>query len=202
MKAFKTISSIAVPFPQANVDTDLIVPSRYLKTLKTTGIGEGLLYTLRFNDDGTVNKHSVFNLPQYKNSKILLTGPNFGCGSSREHAVWALKEAGFKVLIGTGFADIFASNCYKNGILTIDVSSTLVNCLIKEAEKGQIITVNLEEQKIILEDGKKFHFDISEPRRDYLLQGLDEISLTLELMDQIKSYQSMRKKQLPWQNFG
>lgn len=202
MKAFKTISSIAVPFPQANVDTDLIVPSRYLKTLKTTGISEGLLYTLRFNEDGSVIKDSVFNQPQYKDSKIMITGPNFGCGSSREHAVWALKEAGFKVLIGTGFADIFASNCYKNGILTINVSSILVDRFLKEAEKGQIISVNLEEQNIILEDGEKIHFDISEPRRDYLLQGLDEISLTLESMDQIKSYQAARKELLPWQNYG
>ncbi|MCK5424821.1 MAG: 3-isopropylmalate dehydratase small subunit [Emcibacter sp.] len=202
METFKTVSGIAIPFPLANVDTDLIVPSRYLKTIKTTGIGEGALYTLRFKEDGSLIKESIFNQPQYKGCSIMLTGPNFGCGSSREHAVWALKEVGFRVLIGTSYADIFASNCYKNGILTITAAEDIVTCLMKEAERGRNFAVNLEEQTIVIENGATFSFDITAARKGYLLQGLDEISLTLKSVDQIKSYQVARGKQLPWQSFG
>lgn len=201
MDAFKNHSGIAIPFPLANVDTDLIVPSRYLKTIKTTGIGEGALYTMRFNEDGSLIKDSIFNQPQYKDSSIMLTGPNFGCGSSREHAVWALKEIGFRVLIGTSYADIFASNCYKNGILTITVAEDIVSSLMKKAEAGNKLSVDLEAQTITIEGGATFSFDIPAARKDYLLQGLDEISLTLQSADQIKSYQAARSKQLPWQNF-
>lgn len=202
MEVFKAVTGIATPFPQANVDTDLIVPSRYLKTIKTTGIGEGALYTLRFHDDGTPIKEAVFNQPLYVGSNILLTGPNFGCGSSREHAVWALKEVGYKVLIGTGFADIFASNCYKNGILTITIGQEVVEKLMAEARGGIEITVDLEAQTITTKEGREVSFDISPARKDYLLQGLDEISLTLRSVDKIKAYQAARQQQLPWQSFA
>ncbi len=201
MEPFKNVSSIATPFQQANVDTDLIVPSRYLKTIKTTGIGEGLLYTLRFHEDGSPIKSSVFHQPLYANSAILLTGPNFGCGSSREHAVWALREAGYKVLIGTSFADIFASNCYKNGILTVTLPEDLVNELMCAAVAGLEMAVNLEKQEITTDEGRVISFDIPLARKDYLLQGLDEISLTLQSVDNIKAYQEERLQHLPWQSF-
>jgi len=185
MDKFKKIKSIATPFDKVNVDTDQIVPKQFLKLIQKTGFGKFLFYNWRFDSDEKPNSDFILNDPKYKNSKILITKDNFGCGSSREHAVWALQDYGFSVIIATSFADIFFSNCFKNGLLPITLNSKIVEKLLKTQTE---IEVDLENQ-IIKTDSELIPFQIDEYKKKNLLNGLDEIALTLKYQDKILEYE-------------
>ena len=200
MEKFKNITAVAAPLPEVNVDTDKIIPKQYLKTIERTGLGKGLFSELRYNDDGTENKDFVLNKSQYRNAKILVAGDNFGCGSSREHAPWALLDYGIKVVISTSFADIFYNNCFKNGMLPIVLDEKEVSLLMEETERGSnaTLTVDLESQEITTSDGNKINFKIDKFLKHCLLNGLDDIALTLEKNSEIASYEDKIKSQRPW----
>lgn len=185
MKIFKTIKSIATPLDKINVDTDQIIPKQFLKLVQRTGFGQYLFYDWRFEKDGKPRTDFILNDPKYKNSKILLTRDNFGCGSSREHAAWALLDYGFAVIIATSFADIFYDNCFKNGILPIKVDGEKLEMLFKSDSE---LEVNLEAQTIKA-DGTTVPFDIEQHRKKTLLEGLDEIAITLQYEDRISQYE-------------
>ena len=200
MEKFKNITAVAAPLPEVNVDTDKIIPKQYLKTIERTGLGKGLFSELRYNDDGTENEDFVLNKSQYRNAKILVAGDNFGCGSSREHAPWALLDYGIKVVISTSFADIFYNNCFKNGMLPIVLDEKEVSLLMEETERGSnaTLTVDLESQDITTSDGNKINFKIDKFLKHCLLNGLDDIALTLEKNSEIGSYENKIKSQRPW----
>ncbi|MEC7270323.1 MAG: 3-isopropylmalate dehydratase small subunit [Pseudomonadota bacterium] len=200
MEKFKNITAVAAPLPEVNVDTDKIIPKQYLKTIERTGLGRGLFSELRYNDDGTENEDFVLNKSQYRNAKILVAGDNFGCGSSREHAPWALLDYGIKVVISTSFADIFYNNCFKNGMLPIVLDEKEVSLLMEETERGSnaTLTVDLESQDITTSDGNKINFTIDKFLKHCLLNGLDDIALTLEKNSEIGSYEDKIKSQRPW----
>ena len=200
MEKFKNITAVAAPLPEVNVDTDKIIPKQYLKTIERTGLGKGLFSELRYNDDGTENKDFVLNKSQYRNAKILVAGDNFGCGSSREHAPWALLDYGIKVVISTSFADIFYNNCFKNGMLPIVLDEKEVTLLMEETERGSnaTLTVDLESQEVTTSDGNKINFKIDKFLKHCLLNGLDDIALTLEKNSEIGSYEDKIKSQRPW----
>ena len=162
MDKFKNLTAVAASLPEINIDTDKIIPKQYLKTIERTGLGKGLFSELRYNEDGTENENFVLNKPQYKNAKILVAGDNFGCGSSREHAPWALLDYGIKVVVSTSFADIFYNNCFKNGMLPIVLDEKEVTLLMEETERGSnaMLSIDLESQEIITSDGKKINFKI------------------------------------------
>lgn len=185
MDKFKKIKSIVTPFDKVNVDTDQIVPKQFLKLIQKTGFGKFLFYNWRFDSDEKPNSSFILNDPKYKNSKILITQDNFGCGSSREHAVWALQDYGFSVIIAPSFADIFFSNCFKNGLLAIILNSKIVEKLLKIQTE---IEVDLENQ-IIKTDTEIIPFQIDEYKKKNLLNGLDEIALTLKYQDKISEYE-------------
>jgi len=185
MDKFKKIKSIVTPFDKVNVDTDQIVPKQFLKLIQKTGFGKFLFYNWRFDSDEKPNSSFILNDPKYKNSKILITQDNFGCGSSREHAVWALQDYGFSVIIAPSFADIFFSNCFKNGLLAIILNSKVVEKLLKIQTE---IEVDLENQ-IINTDTEIIPFQIDEYKKKNLLNGLDEIALTLKYQDKILEYE-------------
>jgi len=185
MAPFKKIKSIATPFDKVNVDTDQIVPKQFLKLIHKTGFGKFLFYNWRFDNNGKPISDFILNDPKYKNSKILITRDNFGCGSSREHAVWALKDYGFFVIIAPSFADIFYSNCFKNGLLPIKLEPKIVDDLI---QTGTEIEVDLEAQKIKTQT-KTISFEIDDHRKQILLKGLDDIAMTLEYEDKISNYE-------------
>lgn len=185
MDKFKKIKSIVTPFDKVNVDTDQIVPKQFLKLIQKTGFGKFLFYNWRFDSDEKPNSSFILNDPKYKNSKILITQDNFGCGSSREHAVWALQDYGFSVIISPSFADIFFSNCFKNGLLAIILNSKIVEKLLKIQTE---IEVDLENQ-IIKTDTEIIPFQIDEYKKKNLLNGLDEIALTLKYQDKILEYE-------------
>ncbi|MGI0009170.1 MAG: 3-isopropylmalate dehydratase small subunit [Nitrosopumilaceae archaeon] len=185
MEPFKTIKSIATPLDKVNVDTDQIIPKQFLKLVKKTGFGQYLFYDWRFSTDGTPKEDFVLNNPKYHDSKILLTGDNFGCGSSREHAVWGLLDYGFVVVIAPSFADIFYNNCFKNGILPIKLDRKKIESLFKTNSK---IEVNLENQIIIIPN-ETISFDIESHRKKTLLEGLDDIAITLQYEDKISQYE-------------
>jgi len=185
MDRFKKIKSIVTPFDKVNVDTDQIVPKQFLKLIHKTGFGKFLFYNWRFDSDEKPNSSFILNDPKYKNSKILITQDNFGCGSSREHAVWALQDYGFSVIIAPSFADIFFSNCFKNGLLAIILNSKIVEKLLKIQTE---IEVDLENQ-IIKTDTEIIPFQIDEYKKKNLLNGLDEIALTLKYQDKILEYE-------------
>ena len=185
MEPFRTIRSIATPLDKINVDTDQIVPKQFLKLIQKTGFGKHLFFDWRFEKDGKPRRDFVLNDPQYRNSRILLTGDNFGCGSSREHAVWALQDYGFGVIISTSFADIFYSNCLKNGVLPIKVRQQTLQKLFETKSE---IEVDLENQLIKLED-TKIPFEIENHWKKILLQGLDDIAITLKHEDKISKYE-------------
>lgn len=185
MDKFKTIKSIPTPFDKVNVDTDQIVPKQFLKLIQKTGFGKFLFYNWRFNSDEKPNSDFILNDPKYKNSKILITKDNFGCGSSREHAVWALQDYGFTIIIAPSFADIFFSNCFKNGLLPIILDSKIVEKLLEIQTE---IEVDLENQ-IIKTDSEIIPFQIDEYKKKNLLNGLDEIALTLKSQDKILEYE-------------
>ncbi len=200
MEKFVKLTGVAAPLPVVNVDTDMIIPKDYLKTIKRTGLGKGLFAEARYNQDGTENPDFVLNQPAYRNARILVAGDNFGCGSSREHAPWALADFGIRCVISTSFADIFYNNCFKNGILPIIVSQAELDKLMDDAERGSnaVVTVDLENQEITGPDGGSVKFSIDAFRRHCLLNGLDDISLTLEKADSIASYEDKLAAERPW----
>ena len=200
MEKFTKLSGVAAPFIRINVDTDLIIPAEYLKTIRRTGLGKHLFSYIRYNDDGSQKKEFILNKAHYKKSIILITGKNFGCGSSREHAVWALKDFGIKCLIGAEFADIFYNNCFKNGILPIILNQSYINRIIKKisSEKTSMLTVDLKKQIIIMDQNEVLKFKVDSYRKKCLLEGLDDISLTLNKDTLISKYEFNLKKKLPW----
>jgi 3-isopropylmalate/(R)-2-methylmalate dehydratase small subunit len=199
MQKFTTLTGVAAPLPIVNVDTDMIIPKQFLKTIKRTGLGKGLFAELRYREDGAENPDFVLNRPAYRNAKILVAGDNFGCGSSREHAPWALLDFGIRCVIATSFADIFFNNCFKNGILPIVVSPEDLSKLLDDAERGAnaTLTVDLEKQEIYGPDGGTLAFDVEPFRKHCLLNGLDDIGLTMEKAPSIEAYER-KLAERPW----
>ena len=198
MEKFITIKGIAAPLPMINVDTDMIIPKQFLKTIKRSGLGKNLFHELRFDMQGNIKNDFVLNWDPYKKATILIAGDNFGCGSSREHAPWSLLDFGFKCIIAPSFADIFYNNCFKNGILPIRLDQEKVNILMTEAKNKNQLTINLDEQKIILADENVIEFDIDPFRKKCLIEGLDDIGLTLQKKDKISKYEESIKSSHPW----
>ncbi len=200
MEKFEKLTSVAAPLPIANVDTDMIIPARYLKTIKRTGLGEGLFANMRFQEDGSDNEEFVLNQQAYKDARILVAGNNFGCGSSREHAPWALMDYGIKCVISTDFADIFYNNSFKNGMLLIKVGPEELDMLMDDAGRGAnaTVTVDLEAQEITGPDGGVIKFEIDAFKKHCLLNGLDDIGLTMEKEDKIASFEESHKAAQPW----
>jgi 3-isopropylmalate/(R)-2-methylmalate dehydratase small subunit len=203
------MTALVAPMDRANVDTDAIIPKQFLKSIKRTGFGPNLFDEWRYEDVGQpdsdnsnrpLRKDFVLNQPRYQGAKVLLARENFGCGSSREHAPWALKDYGFDVVIAPSFADIFFNNCFKNGIMPLVLDERIVDGLFQEvfAQEGYELTVDLESQKIIKPSGEEIPFEIDAFRRHCLLNGLDDIGLTLAHQDDIKVYEAKRKKEAPW----
>jgi len=199
MDKFTTLTGVAAPLNMVNVDTDMIIPKQYLKTIKRTGLKEGLFSELRWEVDGTP-KDFVLDQAPYREAKILVAGDNFGCGSSREHAPWALLDFGIRCVIAPSFADIFYNNCFKNGILPIRLPQDQVDRLMEDAGKGAnaTMTVDLAAQEITRPDGEKIHFEIDPHRKDCLLNGLDDIGLTLKKAEKIDGFEASRKTSQPW----
>jgi len=199
MEKFTTLSGVAAPLPMVNVDTDMIIPKQFLKTIKRTGLKNGLFYEMRWTADGQ-KKDFVLDQPAYQNAKIIVAGPNFGCGSSREHAPWAIEDYGFQVIIAPSFADIFFNNCFKNGILPIVAPTETVDKLFKECEatEGYRLAVDLATQTVTSPGGWSFTFDITPHRKHCLLNGLDEIGLTLQHAEEIKTFEKKHQATQPW----
>jgi len=200
MDKFVKLTGVAAPLPVVNVDTDMIIPKDYLKTIKRTGLGVGLFAEARYLDDGKPNPDFVLNKPAYQNAKILVAGDNFGCGSSREHAPWALLDFGIRCVISTSFADIFYNNCFKNGILPITVSPENLEKLMDDASRGSnaILTIDLENMEITGPDGGSITFDLDAFKRHCLLNGLDDIGLTLEKGAAIDRFEKTNATVHPW----
>lgn len=209
MKAFTTLNGLVCPLDRANVDTDAIIPKQFLKSIKRSGFGPNLFDEWRYLDHGEpgmdnsvrpVNPDFVLNFPRYQGAQVLLARENFGCGSSREHAPWALEDQGLRVVIAPSFADIFFSNCYKNGLLPIVQPAEVVDQLFKEcvASEGYRLTVDLAAQTVTTPSGQSFAFDITPHRKHCMLNGLDEIGLTLAHADKIRAFEDARKQSLPW----
>jgi len=200
MKKFETFTGVAAPMPIRNIDTDMIIPKLFLKTIKREGLGVHLFDEMRYLDDGSENPDFVLNKPAYRAAQIIVAGDNFGCGSSREHAPWALADFGIKVIISTSFADIFYNNSFKNGMLPIRVDADTLAKLMDDAERGQNaqLTIDLENQTISGPDGGSVTFDIDPFRKHCLLEGLDDIGLTQQKADKIDSFEEKRKAAQPW----
>jgi 3-isopropylmalate/(R)-2-methylmalate dehydratase small subunit len=200
MEKFRVLEGVAAPLKMINVDTDMIIPKQYLKTIKRSGLGEGLFAEMRYLADGSENPDFVLNKPAYRHAKVLVAGDNFGCGSSREHAPWALLDFGIRCVISTSFADIFYNNCFKNGILPIMVSPEDLEKLFDDAERGAnaTLSIDLEKQEIRGPDGGTVRFSIDEFRKHCLLNGLDEIGLTMVKADKISDYEGDAKSKRPW----
>ena len=197
MEPFVTIKSIPAPLPMINIDTDMIIPKQFLKTIKRSGLGKNLFHELRYDIQGNIRNDFVLNWDPYKNSKILIAGANFGCGSSREHAPWSLLDFGFKSVIAPSFADIFYNNCFKNGILPIKLDQANVDILMKEAEDKKEISVDLENQIIIYHENN-IKFEVDEFRRKCLIEGLDDIGLTLQKNKKIDIHEEKIHNIQPW----
>ena len=200
MEKFEKLAGVAAPMPLVNIDTDMIIPKVFLKTIKRSGLGVNLFDEMRYDREGNEKPDFVLNKPQYRDAKILVAGDNFGCGSSREHAPWAIADFGIKCIISTSFADIFYNNCFKNGILPLVLPEDEVDSLMKDAEKGanSIIEVDLENQTIVSSDGEIFRFEVDPFKKHCLLNGLDDIGLTMEKEDHIAAYESKVSQQFPW----
>jgi 3-isopropylmalate/(R)-2-methylmalate dehydratase small subunit len=200
METFTTLTGVAAPMPLVNIDTDMIIPKQYLKTIKRTGLGVHLFDEMRYTGDGEENPDFVLNQPAYRDAKVLVAGDNFGCGSSREHAPWALLDFGIRCVISTSFADIFYNNCFKNGILPVVLPQGAVDHLMEDATKGSNarITVDLEAQTVTASDGRSFAFDIDPFKKHCLINGLDDIGLTLEKVDAIDAFEERARQQFPW----
>ena len=200
MKKFDKLTAVAAPLPLINVDTDMIIPARFLKTIKRTGLGKSLFYTLRFDEEGNELEDFILNQTAYQNAEILVAGNNFGCGSSREHAPWALDDYGIRCVIAPSFADIFYNNSFKNGILLIKLSKEDVDKLMEDAERGanSTISVDLDQQEATGPEGKTIKFDINPFKKHCLLNGLDDIGLTMEKEDKINFFEEKQKITQPW----
>ncbi|HEX3859549.1 MAG TPA: 3-isopropylmalate dehydratase small subunit [Pseudolabrys sp.] len=200
MEKFTTLEGVAAPLKIINVDTDMVIPKQYLKTIKRTGLGKGLFSEQRYKDDGSENPDFVLNKPAYRKAKILVAGDNFGCGSSREHAPWALMDFGIRCVISTSFGDIFYNNCFKNGVLPIRVSPEDLEKLFDDADRGAnaTLTVDLEKQEIRGPDGGVVTFEIDAFRKHCMLNGLDDIGLTQQKTGKIASYEEKAKTARPW----
>ena len=200
MDKFTKLTGVAAPMNMINVDTDMIIPKQFLKTIKRSGLGQHLFDEMRFNRDGSEVAGFVLNKPAYREASILIAGDNFGCGSSREHAPWALLDFGIKCVISTSFADIFYNNCFKNGILPIKVSKEQLDALMDDAERGAnaTLTVDLENQVIQGPDGGEIKFEIDEFKRHCLLNGLDDIGLTMQVSDKIDNFEDQQQAGQPW----
>jgi len=200
MQKFTKLSGIAAPMPLVNIDTDMIIPKQYLKTIKRTGLGKNLFAEMRFNEDGSEKPDFVLNKAAYRNAQILVADDNFGCGSSREHAPWALLDFGIRCVISTSFADIFYNNCFKNGILPITVSKEDLDKLMDDAERGSnaTLSIDLENQTINGPDGGEVTFELDEFKKECLLNGLDDVGLTLLKKDTIDGYEEKLNAERPW----
>ena len=200
MEPFKKLDGIAAPLNMINVDTDMIIPKQFLKTIRRTGLGKALFDEMRYRPDGSEIPDFVLNKPAYRKAQILVTGENFGCGSSREHAPWALLDFGIRCVIAPSFADIFYNNCFKNGILPIKLPQETVDKLMDDAERGANarISIDLEAREIRGPDGGMVKFEIDEFRRQCLLNGWDDIGLTLRDEDTISAYEKRHKQDAPW----
>jgi|TARA_B100001059_G_C17655308_1_gene486625 3-isopropylmalate/(R)-2-methylmalate dehydratase small subunit len=200
VEKFENVSGVAAPMPLVNIDTDMIIPKQFLKTIKRSGLGANLFDEMRYNRDGSEIAEFVLNKPAYRSAEILVAGDNFGCGSSREHAPWALKDFGIKVVISTSYADIFYNNCFKNGILPVILPKDAVDILMEDAKRGENarISVDLENQTVSSTDGTKFSFDIDGFKKECLLDGLDDIGLTLKKEKSIESFEAAYAAKTPW----
>ena len=200
MKKFEKLTAVAAPLPLINVDTDMIIPARFLKTIKRTGLGKSLFFTLRFDENGEERPEFVLNKTAYNNTKILIAGDNFGCGSSREHAPWALDDYGIRCVIASSFGDIFYNNSFKNGILPIKLPQEDIDNLMEGADRGAnaTVTVDLDAQEIIGPDGNVIKFEIDAFKKHCLLYGLDDIGLTMEKEDKIQAFEEKQKNIQPW----
>ncbi|HIC28748.1 MAG TPA: 3-isopropylmalate dehydratase small subunit [Rhodospirillales bacterium] len=200
MEKFTTLTGVAAPMNMINIDTDMIIPKQYLTTVGRTGLGKALFFEMRYNDDGSENPDFVLNQPAYRNATILVAGDNFGCGSSREHAPWALLDFGIRCVIATSFADIFYNNCFKNGILPIKLPPEDVAKLMDDAERGAnaTVTIDLENQVITGPDGGEVKFDLDEFKKHCLFNGLDDIGLTMKNAAKIDDYEDAQKSSQPW----
>jgi 3-isopropylmalate/(R)-2-methylmalate dehydratase small subunit len=200
MEKFTTLTGVAAPMNMINIDTDMIIPKQYLTTVGRTGLGKALFFEMRYNDDGSENPDFVLNQPAYRNATILVAGDNFGCGSSREHAPWALLDFGIRCVIATSFADIFYNNCFKNGILPIKLPPEDVAKLMDDAERGAnaTVTIDLENQVITGPDGGEVKFDLDEFKKHCLFNGLDDIGLTMKNAVKIDDYEDAQKSSQPW----
>ena len=209
MKAFTQHKGLVGPMDRANVDTDMIIPKQFLKSIKRSGFGPNLFDELRYMDEGQpgqdcsqrpINPEFALNLPRYSGATILLARKNFGCGSSREHAPWALEDYGFRAIIAPSYADIFYNNCFKNGLLPVVLTEQQLDVLFAEmyADEGYQLTIDLAQQKVVRPNGESFEFDIDQFRKDCLIKGLDEIGLTLQSTQAIKDYEKARAETQPW----
>jgi 3-isopropylmalate/(R)-2-methylmalate dehydratase small subunit len=200
MQKFTTLTGIAAPLPLANVDTDKIIPARFLKTIKRTGLGKNLFDTLRFTPDGAERSDFVLNQGPWRRAEILVAGPNFGCGSSREHAPWALLDFGIRCVIAPDFADIFHNNCFKNGILPIRLPQAVCDALMDDARLGQNsrITIDLERQVVVRPNGEEIPFEVDAFRKHCLLHGLDDVGLTMQKGAAIDAFEARRNAEAAW----
>ena len=200
MEKFEKLTAIAAPMPLINIDTDMIIPKQFLKTIKRTGLGVSAFYEMRYNLDGSNRPDFVLNKEAYKDANILVAGDNFGCGSSREHAPWALLDFGIRCVISTSFADIFYNNCFKNGILPVIINEEQLRLLMKDAKKGSNsrMVVDLENQNIETSDGDIITFDVDQHRKHCLINGLDDIGLTLEKVASIDAFETKMAQSAPW----
>ncbi|MGA1635104.1 MAG: 3-isopropylmalate dehydratase small subunit [Gemmobacter sp.] len=200
MDSFTTLTGIAAPMPLVNIDTDMIIPKQFLKTIKRSGLGRNLFDEMRYDREGNEIADFVLNRPAYRQAQILVAGDNFGCGSSREHAPWALLDFGIRCVISTSFADIFYNNCFKNGILPVTLPAEAVAHLMKDAEKGANarIMIDLPAQTVTAADGTVFAFDIDPFKKHCLINGLDDIGLSLEKVSAIDAYEAQARTQRPW----
>ena len=200
MDKFTTLTGIAAPMPLINVDTDMIIPKQFLKTIQREGLGKNLFDEMRFDDDGNEIPDFVLNQPAYRDAEILVAGDNFGCGSSREHAPWAIKDFGIRCVIAPSFADIFYNNCFKNGILPIALPQDQVDVLMKDAEKGANarMSIDLEAQEVATSDGQIFSFELDAFKKHCLLNGLDDVALTLEKGPSIDAFEAKATQDRPW----
>lgn len=200
MEKFETLTGVAAPLPLINVDTDMIIPKQFLKTIKRSGLGVNLFDEMRYDGDGNEIPDFVLNQPQYREAEILVAGENFGCGSSREHAPWAIRDFGIRCVIASSFADIFHNNCFKNGILPVTLPQEQVDLLMADAERGSNarITVDLENQTVTASDGTSFSFEIDPFKKRCLLEGLDDIGLTMEKADLVDDFERRSAAERPW----
>ena len=200
MEKFTNVSGVAAPMPLVNIDTDMIIPKQFLKTIKRSGLGVNLFDEMRYNQDGSEISEFVLNQAAYRNAEIIIAGENFGCGSSREHAPWALKDFGISVVISESFADIFYSNCFKNGILPIKLSKEAIEVLMDDASKGENarISIDLEEQTVSATDGTIFKFEVDAFKKHCLLNGLDDIGLTYQKIESVDKFEKKQAKITPW----